>query len=196
MRGYWGKKAPPLKSPRGAQMSRVGLRRGERGRGAPRGGRAMRRLAASSRLSSRPQCPHRRRRHPPRYRPLARGPGQSLRGASLSGRGWDLRRPAAPALCGLPLAAKRRRWWWWRRRRRRLRAIEKRAGARGASRGAQPSRCRLPAFSESPGRGLATTRPGLPRRQAPRAVPGSQGEGKQVSAGRRRPEQAGAARVA
>lgn len=59
-----------------------------------------------------------------------------------------------------------------------------------------PSRRRLPAFSESPGRGLATTRPGLPPRQAPRAVPGSQGEGRQVSAGRRRPERAGAARVA
>lgn len=53
-----------------------------------------------------------------------------------------------------------------------------------------------PAFSESPGQGLATTRPGPPRRQAPRAVPGSQGEGRQVSAGRRRTERAGAARVA
>lgn len=79
MRGYWGEKAPPLKSPRArcrAQTSRVGRRRGKRGRGAPRGGRTMRRGAASSRLSSRPQCPHHRHHHPPRPRPLARGPSQ------------------------------------------------------------------------------------------------------------------------
>lgn len=176
-RGPARSSARPRPSGRRAPVARKcpgsGRRRGERGRGARRGGPApyvAAFLPPASRLG--PVSPRRG------SAPSSRRSSQWRGGASLSGRGRGVRAgPGAPAPCRPPLAV-RRRW-----RRRRLGESEQRAGPRSVSEGAEPpARPPPPPLrKQEPGPGPGTPPQPLPRRQAARAARASQGEGERAS---------------